>query len=52
MRADPVGQRLREGRLGIGIAGGAEHTDESIGISYNTVHFSILTAFSVFQTIT
>ena len=35
MRADPVRQRLREGRLGIGVAGGAEHADEDLGVVHN-----------------
>jgi hypothetical protein len=34
MRADPVRQRLRECRLGIGIAGGAEHADEDLGVAH------------------
>ena len=32
MRADPVGQRLRPARLGIGVAGGAHHRDEDLGL--------------------
>lgn len=35
VRVDPVGQRLREARLGIGVAGGAEHTDEDLGVVHN-----------------
>ena len=31
VRADPVGQRLRPGRLGIGVAGGAQGGDEDLG---------------------
>ena len=31
MRADPVGQRLRPARFGIGVAGGAHHRDEDLG---------------------
>ena len=30
VRADPVGQRLGPGRLGIGVVGGAEHGDEQL----------------------
>ena len=30
MRADPVGQRLRPGRLGVGVAGGAQGGDEDL----------------------
>ena len=31
MRADPVGQRLRPGRLGVGVARGAQGGDEDLG---------------------
>ena len=31
MRADPVGQRLRPGRLGVGVAGSAQGGDEDLG---------------------
>ena len=31
VRADPIGQRLRPGRLGIGVAGGAQGGDEDLG---------------------
>jgi uncharacterized protein YijF (DUF1287 family) len=35
MRADPIRQRLCEGRLRIGVAGGAEHADEELGVAHN-----------------
>jgi hypothetical protein len=35
MRTDPVWQGLREARLGIGVAGGAEHADENLGVVHN-----------------
>ena len=31
VRADPIGQRLRSGRFGIGVAGGAQGGDEDLG---------------------
>nr|WP_198034100.1 hypothetical protein [Acidihalobacter ferrooxydans] len=36
MRADPVGQRLGPGGLGIGVAGGAEHADEHLRLAHLT----------------
>ena len=35
MGADPVGQRLREARRGIGVAGSTKYTDEDLGVAHN-----------------
>jgi hypothetical protein len=32
MRTNPVGQCLRPARLGVGVAGGAHHRDEDLGL--------------------
>ena len=34
MSADPVGQRLREGRLDVGVARRAQHGDEHLGAAH------------------
>ncbi len=34
MRLDPVRQRLRPGRFGVGVVGGAQHRDEDLGVAY------------------
>jgi hypothetical protein len=36
MRADPVGQRLGPGRLGVGQARRAEHGHEDLGLAHDT----------------
>ena len=36
VQADPVGQRLGPGGLGIGVAGGPEHPDKDLGLPYLT----------------